>query len=157
MKRLMLFFLLSSGVALAQERSAPARQGQPTLVYKTRKDYRKLVPVLLSADKTAIVAYPAPTDIYYRGRLAVPVRLKRGYLLDNRGIGSDVGFLKLTYEEYAKLSAAPPLTDLYDQLIDKDPLTELYDCGNRADYKNVVAELNKTITAGKLTTYRKIK
>lgn len=36
--------------------------GPQALIYKTKKDYTNLVPVLLSDDKTEIVSYPNPRD-----------------------------------------------------------------------------------------------
>ena len=129
----------------------------PAIVYKTKKPYNNLVPVLLSEDRSEIVSYPDPTDVYYHGKLAYPTRLKRGYLLDNRGIGPNVAFLKLTYQEYAKLPVVPKRTDLYAMIIDRDPLKELYRCGDRAKYQSIVSELNKVIKAGKLSQFDRLK
>jgi hypothetical protein len=108
-----------------------------TYVYKTKADYSKNVPVLLSDDKKIIVSYPAPTDVYYNGNLAYPNNLPKNYLLDNRGIGLNVAFLKMTYDEYSQLKAVPSLKELYDQIIDKDPLTELCNCGNRNQFNDI--------------------
>lgn len=130
---------------------------QPTVVYKTKQNYDNLVPVLLSDDKTEIVMYPAPTDIYYQGQLALPTKLEEGYLLDNRGIGKNVAFLKLTYQEYAKLEKVPLLTELYKMIVDKDPLLELYECGSRQEFNNIVLQLNKTIKKRELSNYIKVK
>jgi S-methylmethionine-dependent homocysteine/selenocysteine methylase len=95
----------------------------------------------------------APTDIYYQGKLALPNKLKQGYLLDNRGIGKNVAFIKLTYQEYAKLVKAPTLTELYAMIVDKEPLLKLYNCGNREDFSNLVKQLNQIMEQGKLTEY----
>ncbi|MVM39023.1 hypothetical protein GO730_18185 [Spirosoma sp. HMF3257] len=159
MKQLILFLFLGLTTAcMAQEqKAASAYRGQPTLIYKTRKDYHNLVPVLLSEDKTTIIAYPGPTDIYYQGKLALPTRLKNGYWLDNRGIGLNVAFLNITYQAYAKLSEVPTLAELTTHIIDKNPLTVLYDCGNRSSFKNVVSDLNRAIEAKKLMVYRRVK
>jgi hypothetical protein len=124
----------------------------PTLVYKTRLNYYNLVPVMLSDDKTEIISYPHPKDLKVGDALALPTSLKDGYLLDNRGIGSNVAFLKMTYEEYSKLESAPSLIELYDLIIDKDPLTELCNCGNRNAFKDKTSELNKIIMSKKLKT-----
>lgn len=124
----------------------------PTLVYKTKSNYNNLVPVLLSEDKTEIISYPHPKDLKVGDELALPTSLKDGYLLDNRGIGSNVAFLKITYEEYSKLASAPSLKELYDLIIDKDPLTEFCNCGNRSAFKDKVSELNKIIKEEKLKT-----
>ena len=71
----------------------------PALLYKTKGDYADLVPVTLSEDRLSIVAYPAPSDL--AGHLPRPTALAQGYWLDNRGIGPNTAFLKLTYADYA--------------------------------------------------------
>ena len=116
-----------------------------TLVYKTKNDYFNNVPVILSEDKTMIVSYPAPSDVYYNGKLAYPKRLDDNYLLDNRGINQNVAFLKLTYDEYSKLSKAPSIKEMYEMIIDKDPISELCNCGNRQQFKNEVSEINELV------------
>ncbi len=55
-------------------------------IYKTRKDYSRLVPVLMDETRTRIVSYPTPTDLKTNGKLAYPTPLENGYWLDNRGI-----------------------------------------------------------------------
>lgn len=122
--------------------------GPHVIVYKTRADYRNKVPVELSEDGMRIVSYPAPGDLTATGIL--PVMLHKGYLLDNRGISKNVAFLKMTYTEYAKLPAAPTLTELYEMILDKKPLLQIYDCGLGSKYKSAVKELNKLIDKGKL-------
>lgn len=128
---------------------------QPTYVYKTKTDYSKNVPVLLSDDKTRIISYPAPTDVYYNGKLAYPTELPKGYLLDNRGIGVNVAFLKMTYEEYSQLKAAPSLKVLFDQIIDNDPLVELCNCGNRNQFNDI--EVLNTLAKNNLSKCKKLK
>ena len=119
----------------------------PTVIYKTKKDYSQMVPVTLSEDKTKIVSYPGPQDIYFRNKLATPTRLDKGYLLDNRGLNKNSGFLDIRYEDYSKLDKVPGLVELYNHLIDKDPFTEFYNCGNRYQYKeNETLKLNEIIT-----------
>lgn len=130
--------------------------GPQTLVYKTSKDYSNLVPVILSDDKTKIIAYPHPSDLVVDGSYATPTLLSGGYLLDNRGIGKNVAFLRLNYEEYASLKELPTLEELYSYIIDKNPLTELCNCGNRAAFKDVERELNALIESGELRTTCKV-
>jgi hypothetical protein len=132
--------------------------GPPTIVYKTKGDYNKLVPVLLSNDKSEIISYPHPKDLMVGGQLALPTILEKGYLLDNRGVGENVAFLKMTYEEYSKLENAPSLKEMYSLIIDKDPLMELCNCGNSKVFSDKVNQLNKVIKADILrTTCRTIK
>lgn len=159
MKSILSLLFLSWCVTCAAQKpvSQRARLKQPTLIYKTKGNYDNRVPILLSDDKTEIVAYLAPTDLYYAGKLALPTKLKRGYRLDNRGIGPNVAFLKLTYSQYQKLAKAPSLPELYALIVDKDPLLELYDCGDRANFKHIERELNQAIERRRFATYRRLK
>jgi len=113
----------------------------PTIVYKTVKDYNKNVAIYLSQDKKTITGYPAPTDVSAN---SYPTPLKKGYLLDNRGIGENIAFISMTYEEYALLKKLPSITELENMIIDRDPIKEMYYCGVRGTYSDV-SELNKLI------------
>jgi hypothetical protein len=130
--------------------------GPPVLVYKTKGNYNNLVPVLLSDDKSEIVSYPHPKDLKTGSGYPLPVILKDGFLLDNRGIGKNVAFLKISYEEYAKLENAPSLKELFDKIIDKDPLTELCNCGIKTAFTDEVNQLNYLIDNKKLRSTCKI-
>jgi hypothetical protein len=130
--------------------TAPSNPGPPALVYKTKANYNNLVPVVLSDDKKTVTSYPDPTDI--KGNYSLPTILNNGYLLDNRGVEKNVAFLKLTYEEYSKLKSAPSPKELYNLIIDKDPLTELCDCGNKNEYTDITKQLNKLIDSNTLKT-----
>lgn len=131
--------------------------GSPTIVYKTKADYFNNVPVLLSADKQTIVAYPDPKDLTIDNKLCLPTQLKGGYLLDNRGISSNVGFLKISYKEYSSMASPPSINELKNLLLDADPLIELYDLGPRHNFKNTDKEINKIITRNKLANYIQLK
>lgn len=131
--------------------------GPKALVYKTRGNYNDLVPVLLSDDKSEIISYPHPSDIKINGTLQTPVQLHKGYLLDNRGIGINAGFLKLTYKEYSELEVVPNLGNLYKMLIDKDPLTEMYDCGSKSSFPDIIKQLNDIIDNNKLPSQKRLK
>ncbi len=115
------------------------------LVYKTRKDYSQFVPVIMNDAKTEIISYPDPTDVYYKGALAFPTVLAKGYLLDNRGISPNVAFLNYTYQEYSKLKGSPAMGTLINKIMDKNPLLELWNCGLRTNFKNEVEEINVLI------------
>ncbi len=67
--------------------------GPPTIVYRTREDYRLNVAVTLNDDKTEVVGYPGQNDVYYKDLIAYPYPLKNGYLLDNRGINKNTAFM----------------------------------------------------------------
>ncbi len=131
--------------------------GPKAIIYKTRADYSQLVPVTLSEDKKSVVSYPDVKDVYYRGKLATPVLLHNGWLLDNRGINQDVAFISLTYEEYAKKDNTPDANELFSLIIDKDPLTKMYECGLRSDYQDIENELNELIDAGKFSAFKILK
>lgn len=104
--------------------SNPTANALPAaIVYKTRANYNNKVPVMLNADKTAIMSYPAPSDVRH---LPTPLPLADGYLLDQRGIGNTVAFLSLTYKDYAELPAVPSTDLLMKSIIDKNPLLEMY-------------------------------
>jgi hypothetical protein len=131
--------------------------GPPVIIYKTRSDYYKHVPVILSEDKSMITSFPARSDIMYKGNFAYPTALREGYLLDNRGISENVAFLDYTYEEYSKLAKTPDADELFQHIIDDDPITEMFYCGSRYDFKNLVDELNSKIAANDLEGFKKLK
>lgn len=93
------------------------------LVYRTRADYRHLVPVTLSADGKTLSSYPAPSDV--NPTTSTPLALNDGYLLDRRGISVRTAFLDYTYDEYAALPSVPPVDTLLAHIIDRQPLTSL--------------------------------
>jgi hypothetical protein len=129
----------------------------PCIIYKTKADYSKYVPVMLSADKKSIVSYPDIRDVYYKGKLAYPTLLTDGFLLDNRGIGPNAAFLSITYEAYSSLAKTPAVDELMKSILDPDPITEMYNCGNRSKYSDPEKELNELITSGKLNNFKKLK
>ncbi|MCO6495812.1 MAG: hypothetical protein J5I91_09065 [Bacteroidetes bacterium] len=124
--------------------------GPPTFIYKTKKDYGNLVPVIMNDSKTEIISYPHPTDLYPADMLLLPTQLNGGYLLDNKGINANVAFLNITYQEYAKLVDPPSMEEMKSMLLDINPLTELCDCGNRNAFDNVEKQLNELIDANQL-------
>jgi len=113
----------------------------PTIIYKTTQNYDKNVAIYLSEDKKTITGYPAPTDVSAK---SYPTPLKKGYLLDNRGIGKNIAFISLTYEEYAALRKVPSISELEKMIIDRDPIKEMYFCGHGVRYSDI-SELNKLI------------
>lgn len=164
MKTLALTMLLLIGCASTKNAASDAEKnaeneftpqyipGPKAIIYKTVKDYNNHVPVLLSEDKSTIVSYPHPNDITLGSGFPLPTLLHDGYLLDNRGIGKHVAFLKLTYQEYSQLTAIPSLDELYSMILDKDPLVELCDCGNKRAFSDAPTQLNQLIDAKKLRT-----
>ncbi len=89
------------------------------------------MPISLNESQDKVIAYPAPGDLYLNGQPALPVKLRDGYWLDNRGIGVNTVFTEYTYNAYSKLNRAPLQEDLIKSVIDFDPFLEIYNCGNR--------------------------
>jgi hypothetical protein len=131
--------------------------GPEAIIYKTKGDYNRLVPIILNKEKTEIVSYPAPTDLKYKGEIAVPTVLENGFLLDNRGINADVAFINMTYEEYMTLEKSPSTDELMGLIVDYDPLVEMYSCGKRSSYANEVDELNAFILKDDFSSFRQLK
>ncbi|MBC7552561.1 MAG: hypothetical protein H7257_01140 [Taibaiella sp.] len=122
----------------------------PVIVYKTKKNYKNLVPVTLSEDRTKIVAYPDPSDFKSASHNWLPVKLHKGYWLDRRGINRNVAFLNITYKQYALLPKAPAIEKLYSLIKDNEPLTEFCNCGQHQDFPHPVKKLNSLIDKKKL-------
>ena len=125
-------------------------KGPATIVYKAGKEYHKLVPVLLSEDKSRIIGYPAKSDIQNGETLPYPIILNDGYFLDNRGISKNSAFLDLTYEQYLKLDSLPSVKEMYKWISNKDPLISIYDCGSRKVITDVENQLNALIDQNRL-------
>lgn len=151
MKQCLLFLLTFASVyANAQSMSgkAPVASAQ-IVIYKTKANYSKNVPVLLSADQKLVMSYPAKSDININGAFTYPTKLPKGYLLDNRGINANTVFLDLTYEEYFKMEKIDPLI-LATHILDKQPFLQMYSCGNRMDHTNLVEDMKILIKKNKL-------
>ena len=127
------------------------------IIYKTKRDYSKYVPVTLSADKDKVVSYPDINDVYYEGQLSYPVALAKGYWLDHRGIGRNTAFIKLTYEDYSKLPQTPSPAELYTMILDSNPFLRIYDMGDRANFKEPVPDINRIIENNQLKKYKRLK
>jgi hypothetical protein len=95
--------------------------------------------------------------VYRAGKLAYPTPLADGYLLDNRGVGVNSVFLKLTYEEYSKLAQVPSLAEMQAMILDKDPFLRIYNLGTRSRFKDEVVEINNIINKNELEQYKRLK
>ena len=131
--------------------------GPPVIIYKTKGNYYDKVPVTLSEDKSKIISYPGSRDLYYQGKLAYPAKLHNGFLLDNRGIDENVAFLDITYETFTKSAKVFTTDELYEMLLDKDPVSEMYYCGSKFDYDEIEVELNEIIDNELLESLKKLK
>jgi hypothetical protein len=168
MKQITFFFLILISILILMPGCKPKEQvaaikgrpvlaNAPVIVYKTKLDYSMQVPVTLSADKSALVSFPAPSDVYYGGDLAYPVALVNGYFLDRRGIDVNSAFTKWTYYEYSRLSGTPSVKDIFNMMLDTDPFLEIYHCGDRTKFDDIETELNSAIKKGKLDQYKRLK
>lgn len=117
----------------------------PVIVYKTSGDYYNLVPITLNETKDKVSSYPAPSDLFTGGILALPLKLENGYLFDQRGINANSVFTSFTYEEYSKLESAPSTDLLMNSIDDPDPFVEIYNCGKLNQSHDLEKELNKLI------------
>ncbi len=140
--------LLMISCNAAKLNSALVNAQAPLIVYKTVADYYHNVPVTLNETKDRIVSFPAPSDLFYGGELALPVKLNQGYLLDRRGVNVHTAFTSYTYEVYSKLDSPPSMQELYDSIIEKEPFESMYDCGTPGQFKELGKDLNKEIRKG---------
>ena len=114
----------------------------PTIIFKMNKKYINCVPISVSEDKTTILSYPDPRDISEHSR---PTPLKKGYYLDNRGIGANTVLLNITYDEYAKLPTAPNIDQLKKMIIKGNPIKKIYLCKKAILSENCTENLCKII------------
>lgn len=136
---------VSSGVNEKKQKessSTSINANAPLIIYKTKNDYSNYVPISLSADKSRIMSYPGPEDVVFNGNLAYPTLLEKGYYLDNIGISSRVAYLKYTLEAYSELNSAPTLQEMFDNILDDDPLLEYYDCGSRQTVESDLGDIS---------------
>lgn len=142
--RFILFILLTSCGSSQYLDSTHA-----VVVYKTKKNYNHQVAVTLNTDKTTVISYPDPSDI--RSFKPYPIHLRSKYLLDQRGIDSNVAFLKLSYRQYSKLKVAPePNFILSNLILDNDPILEFHIIEKYPPNSDVKQLLNQRIVNGVL-------
>lgn len=92
------------------------------IIYRTNGDYKNNVPVTLSASRTSLISFPAPSDVSKR---SVPVDLGDGWLFDRRGgIGDNTVFLSYTYDQYAALKRTPSTSELMSAIIPGSAVTQ---------------------------------
>jgi hypothetical protein len=121
-------------------------------VYRTKNDYSRNVCVELSADKSRVTGFSAPST-----RTKEPLKLANGYLLYG-SCGVNSGFVSLLMEDYTKPIGAD---SLYKLLIDKDPFIDFYECANNSLYTDTgvdTVKINQIIKKNELNKYfRKLK
>jgi hypothetical protein len=86
--------------ATEQQNAAVGVPGPKVIIYQMRGNYSDKVPIILSENKKSVESYPDVRDVILGSSFAYPTQLHGNFWLDNRGIGKNVAFLKLTYEEY---------------------------------------------------------
>jgi hypothetical protein len=124
----------------------------PVTIYKTRRDYSRNVPVLLSDDKKTVISYPHPMDLMgMASNDVMPIRLHDGYFLDRRGINKNVAFLRITYGSYKKLRQPLSIKEIEKYILDKNPLVEIYSCPTLSGKENIVTTLNAAIDSKTLS------
>ena len=147
MKKLFLFciilFLISCKTT--QLSTVNLMEQAPLIIYKTSADYYNKVPITLNEAGNKVLSFPGPSDLFTNGVLALPVKLKKGYLLDQRGIHPNSAFTSYTYEEYSALNALPSPADLLDKVIDPHPFLEMYDCGKWIEFQDSIKKINEII------------
>ena len=147
MTRITALFLITLMLSCnATKMSSESTEALPSaIVYKTTGDYYQLVPITLNESKDKVASYPAPSDLFTNGKLALPVRLDNGYLFDRRGINANTAFTSYTYEEYSRMKSAPSIEKLFNSIADSNPFEEIYMCGKINKFKDPVKDLNRLI------------
>jgi len=140
-----------------QQNQVVSVPGPEAIIYKTTANFNNMVPIIMNAEKTEIVSFPAPGDLKYKGEIALPTVLESGFLLDNRGINENAVFLNITYEEYMTLDKAPSKDELYNLIIDRDPFIIMYSCGKRQQFNNEIKELNAAIMENNFNGFKQLK
>ncbi len=120
-------------------------------LYKTNKDYSKLVPIRLSSDKKKIIGYPHPKDVLNDSSFNYPTQLYNGYWKDNIGIDTNTFYLDITLEKYSKLTTPPPIEVMMSKLIETNPFMEIWINKKGIDLSE--SELNGIILMGNLERY----
>lgn len=119
----------------------PSAEIPKVRIYKTNGDYYDKVPVTLNASRTALLSFPAPTDLSG----SEPVKLDDGFLLDRRGITPSTAFTRWTYAEYSALPSAPSPKEIMENLIPDARVTSLYEMPFTVGTSDVVKRCNALI------------
>ncbi|MCH4155823.1 MAG: hypothetical protein LKF31_05915 [Muribaculaceae bacterium] len=142
------FVVVSEATHIEPSIVGGAQALNPAVIYRTDADYSDFVPVTMNDNRTEVMNYPAPGDIYYKGELAKPTQLADGYLLDNRGIGKNSVFTDYTYEQYSKLLRAPTIEELKKHIKSLYPFTDIYVTASPRSDSNGVDFYNRIIASG---------
>ncbi len=115
----------------------------PVVIYKPKNNnYANLVWVNLDSSKTQITSFPGPGDV------RSPVSLHGGYFVKSFG-GKDSVPLNLIISTYATYTSTLSLAQMFNLILDMNPILELYDCTN-SYHQDFIAE---DVKASNLNTY----
>ena len=134
----------SNGLMAIDTTKIPAGTITHTIVFKTVRDYSTLAWVGLSADKTKVISYPAPSDIIHQ----TPIKLHNGYLSGN--IGFNTAYINIKIDRYAGIPNMLSEQQLYNLIVNKNPFSEIYDCGSTTG--SSIDNINSSIDSGKLSS-----
>ncbi len=129
----------------------------PMAIYLTNPEYKYLVPVGLTDDRSTIASYPAPASLKRGGLFVTPVELANGFFLDQIGIGPNVAFLKFTYEEFYNLEQTLTIEEMMNAIVDSDPIKAMYRCRVPRDVADRVSYLNDIIMNNRFEQCEKLK
>lgn len=131
--------------------------GTPTVIYQMKKDYSKLVPVILSDDKTKVISYPSPKDMFHpNGELRVQQELSDGFYLDQIGLTINSAFISYAIEDYSRMIMPPSTDSLFKLVIDADPFKKMYNLGNRKQYLEE-GKVESIVSSGDYKYFKKLK
>ncbi len=129
----------------------------PAIIYKIKVEFLDKVPIQLDSLKNEVLSYRAPSDIKSDGG-SLPTALANGYFLDNIGINKNTSYLKISLNEYSKLSQAPQTSEMIKIVMKGDPFIEIYNTNLPKDNtKEFIDKLNKLIIEKDFSSFTKIK
>lgn len=92
------------------------------VIYRMNGDYSDRVPVLMDANRSHLIGFPAPADVMDE---TGPVRLCEGWWLDRQGmIELNTAFLVFTRNQYSLLDSVPSTGDLMESVMPDAFVTE---------------------------------
>jgi hypothetical protein len=59
-----------------QQNQVVSVPGPVAIIYKTTANFNNMVPIIMNAEKTEIASFPAPGDLKYKGKIALPTVLE---------------------------------------------------------------------------------
>lgn len=146
-----LFLVVSNGCKSSHKLSQPQTEQipmkpAPVVIYKTKANFDRLVPIAVAGEPPRLASYPDPTDLKFSdGSYRHPLHLKEGYLLDRKGVGPQTVFLRLTYEAYC--AQPPDPSTLLSLIAESDPMEEIWHCHLPYHSDALVDTLNHLITS----------